>query len=187
MTKTQRNTRTNRILNAAITFIALFLLLVATSCFRTPEKKWAKLIEKHPELLLRDTIRIKDSAYTRIDTVKLKESVKEYIETIIEIESPCDTLGRLTPAFKDKAKQTLERKLADACEGIVLNNPIRFTGSDYTALVYAKNGQVFCIVDVKPANCPDCNKICGKLPWYIKALIGLLLGVIILVLIIKRM
>lgn len=176
MTPTQRNTRTSWLLNLTILAIALGLLLFV-SC--SPQKRLSRLVKKHPELLVRDTIRIKDSAYARIDTVMLKESVKEYIETIVEIESPCDTLGRLTPAFKEKAKQTLEHKLADACEGIVLNNPIRFTGSDYTALVYAKNGKVFCIVDVKPADCPDCNKLNNKFPWWWWLINGFLVFVIV--------
>jgi hypothetical protein len=69
MTPTQRNTRTNWLLNLTILAIALGLLLFV-SC--SPQKRLSRLVKKHPELVKTDTAYVWDSVLiegTRIDTM----------------------------------------------------------------------------------------------------------------------
>jgi len=69
MTPTQRNTRTNWMLNLTILAIACIIFAMA-SC--SPQKRMSRLVKKHPELIRTDTAYVWDSVLiegTRIDTM----------------------------------------------------------------------------------------------------------------------
>lgn len=106
----------------------LFIItLIIFSC--SPQRRFDRLIKKHPELLTKDTLYVKDTIH---DTIRIKIP-EVHVDTVVEYEKLYDTIYLEKDQLKVKVWMDREKKvyIQGKCDTVYIVKP-------YTKIVERK-------------------------------------------------